>query len=70
MILAMSRAQLLPGLGKNATRVIGHPPTAKNFTVCRSLLATLTRLAIGFVIMAVIVIGLTNPEPCANCLPW
>ena len=66
----MSRTHLLPGLGKNSTGAIGHPPIAINFTVCSSLLATLTRLAIGLVIMAVIVIGLTNPEPCANCLPW
>jgi hypothetical protein len=57
----MSCTQLLPGFGKSATQVIGHPEI-RNFTVCRSSLATLTQLAIGLVIMALIVIGLTNPS--------
>ena len=58
----MSCTQLLPGFGKSATQVIGHPEIARNFTVCRSSLATLTQLAIGLVIIALIVIGLTNPS--------
>ena len=58
----MSCTQLLPGLGKSSTRAIGHRQIARDFTVCRSSLATLTRLVIGLVIMALIVIGLTNPS--------
>ncbi len=58
----MSSTQLLSGVGKTSTRLIGHPQFARNFAVCRSSLATLTRLVIGLVIMALIVIGLTNPS--------
>ena len=65
----MSRTQLLPGLGKSSTRAIGHPQIARNFTVCRSSLATLTRLVIGLVIMALIVIGLTNPARAQTACP-
>jgi hypothetical protein len=54
----MSTTQLLSGSGKTSTRLIGHP----QFAVCRSSLATLTQLVIGLVIMALIVIGLTNPS--------
>ena len=54
----MTRAQLLPG----STRVIGHPQIARNYTVWRSSLATLTQFMIGLVILALIVIGLTNPS--------
>ena len=53
----MSSTQLLSGAGKTSTRLIGH-----HFAVCRSSLATLTQLVIGLVIMALIVIGLTNPS--------
>jgi len=58
----MSSTQLLSGVGKTSTRPIGHPQFARNFAVCRSSLATLTRLMIDLVIMALIVIGLTNPS--------
>ena len=58
----MSSTQLLSGAGKTSTRLIGHSQVARNFTVCRSSLATLTQLVIGLVIMALIVIGLTNPS--------
>jgi hypothetical protein len=58
----MSSTQLLLGAGKASTRLIGHSQVARNFTVCRSSLATLTQLVIGLVIMALIVIGLTNPS--------
>ena len=58
----MSSTQLLSGAGKTSTRLIGHPQFARNFAVCRSSLATLTQLVIGLVIMALIVIGLTNPS--------
>ena len=61
----MSCTQLLPGLGQRSTRVIGHPQIARNITACRSL----TQLAIGLVIMAVIVIGLTNPSPAQTTGP-
>jgi len=54
----MSSTQLLSGAGKTSTRLIGHP----HFAVCRPSLATLTQLVIGLVIMALIVIGLTNPS--------
>ena len=57
----MSRTQLLLGAGEISTGLIGHPQSARNF-VCRSSLATLTRLVIGLVVMALIVIGLTNPS--------
>jgi hypothetical protein len=50
----MSGTQLLSDVGETST--------ARNFAVCRSSLATLTRLVIGLVIMALIVIGLTNPS--------
>ena len=50
----MSSTQLLSGVGETST--------ARNFAVCRASLATLTRLVIGLVIMALIVIGLTNPS--------
>ena len=59
----MSSTQLLSGAGKTSTRLIGH-----HFAVCRSSLATLTQLVIGLVIMALIVIGLTNPSGAqASC---
>jgi hypothetical protein len=58
----MSRTQLLSGAGKTPIRPIGHPQSARNFAACRSPLATLTQLVIGLVIMALIVIGLTNPS--------
>jgi hypothetical protein len=54
----MSSTRLLSGAGKTSTRLIGHP----QFAVCRSSLATLTQLVIGLVIIALIVIGLTNPS--------
>jgi hypothetical protein len=50
----MSGTQLLSGVGETST--------ARNFAVCRASLATLTPLVIGLVIMALIVIGLTNPS--------
>jgi len=59
----MSSTQLPSGAGKTSTRLIGH-----HFAVCRSSLATLTQLVIGLVIMALIVIGLTNPSGAqASC---
>ena len=58
----MSSTQLLSGAGKTSTRVIGHPQLARNFAVRRSALTTMTQLVIGLVIMALIVIGLTNPS--------
>ena len=58
----MSSTQLLSDVGKPSTRLIGHPQFARNFGICRSSLATLTQLVIGLVIMALIVIGLTNPS--------
>ena len=58
----MSSSQLLSDAGKTSTRLIAHPQFARNFVVRRSSLATLTRLVIGLVIMALIVIGLTNPS--------
>jgi hypothetical protein len=58
----MSGTQLLSDVGTTSTRLIGHPQFARKFAVCRSSLATLTRLAIGLVIMALLVIGLTNPS--------
>jgi hypothetical protein len=54
----MSSTQLLSGAGKTSTRLIGHLESARN----RSSLATLTQLVIGLVLMALIVIGLTNPS--------
>ena len=56
----MSSTQLLSDAGK--TRLIAHPQFARNFAVCWSFPTTLTRLVIGLVIMALIVIGLTNPS--------
>jgi hypothetical protein len=61
----MSTTQLLSGSGKTSTRLIGHP----QFAVCRSSLATLTQLVIGLVIMALIVIGLTNPSGAQTRVP-
>jgi len=59
----MSSTQLPSGAGKTSTRLFRHP-----FAVCRSSLATLTQLVIGLVIMALIVIGLTNPSGAqASC---
>ena len=58
----MSCTQLLPGLGKSSTRLIEHSQIARSFTACRSSVVTLTQLVIGLVIMALIVIGLTNPS--------
>jgi hypothetical protein len=58
----MSRTQLLSGAGNTSTRLIGHPQLASNFAVRRSSLTTMTQLVIGLVIMALIVIGLTNPS--------
>ena len=60
----MSSTQLLSGAGKTSTRLIGH-----HFAVCRSSLATLTQLVIGLVIMALIVIGLTNPSGAQTRVP-
>ena len=53
----MSSTQLLSGASKASTRLIG-----RHFAICKSSLATLTQLVIGLVIMALIVIGLTNPS--------
>jgi hypothetical protein len=53
----MSSTQLPSGAGKTSARLFRH-----HFAVCRSSLATLTQLLIGLVIMALIVIGLTNPS--------
>jgi hypothetical protein len=61
----MSSTQLLSGAGKTSTRLIGHP----QFAVCRSSLVTLTQLVIGLVIMALIVIGLTNPSGAQTRVP-
>jgi hypothetical protein len=58
----MSSTQLLSDAGKTPTRPIAHPQFARNFAVCWSSPTTLTRLVIGLVIMALIVIGLTNPS--------
>jgi hypothetical protein len=58
----MSRTQLLSGAGKTSTRLIGHPQFARDFAICRSSLATLTRVVIGIVIMVPIVLSLTNPS--------
>jgi hypothetical protein len=55
-------ADLTLGYGKTSTRLIGHPQFGRNFGVSRSSPATLTRFVIGLVIMALIVIGLTNPS--------
>jgi hypothetical protein len=61
----MSSTQLLSATGKTSTRLIGHP----QFAVCWSSLATLTRLVIGLVIVALVVIGLTNPSGAQTRVP-
>jgi hypothetical protein len=63
----MSSTQLLSGAAKTPTRLIEHPRFARN--VCRSSLATLTQLVIGLVIMALIVVGLTNPSGAQTRVP-
>ena len=65
----MSRTQLLSGAGNTSTRLIGHPQLASNFAVRRSSLTTMTQLVIGLVIMALIVIGLTNPSGAQTSRP-
>jgi hypothetical protein len=57
----MPRSQQESGLWKASTGLTRRPETAGNFPVSKLIVAALTRLAIGLVISALIIIGLTNP---------
>ena len=59
--LMMPRSQHGSGVWKASTRLTGRTEIATNSPISRFILTTLMRLAIGLVITALVVIGLTSP---------